>query len=185
MCSRITVAIETKMCLAIPWALGRPEPCPAGRQHHRTLLRSWRELQRKGAAARQGDPASNRAGGSIITRYSDPMLRPANTRRQTEIPPEWALTSGHLLIRVVGLGSPLTSARTSGYRRPGYTGPVFTGGSARSVANASTTTRKGRASAKSASRAFNAISDLAGMPLEKPRGLDIRRASKHEEAHAT
>jgi hypothetical protein len=45
--------------------------------------------------------------------------------------------------------------------------------------------RKGRASAKSASRAFNAISDLAGMPLERPRGLDIRRASKNEEAHAT
>jgi hypothetical protein len=124
MCSRITVAIETKMCLAIPWALGRPEPCPAGRQHHRTLLRSWRELRRKVAAARQGDPASNRAGGSITTRYSDPMLRPANTRRQTEIPPVWTLTSGHLVIRVVGLGSTLTSARTSGYRRPGYTGPV-------------------------------------------------------------
>jgi hypothetical protein len=52
------------------------------------------------------------------------MLRPANTRRQTEIPPVWALTSGHLVIRVVGLGSTLTSARTSGYRRPGYTGPV-------------------------------------------------------------
>ena len=68
--------------------LVRPEPCPAGRQHHRTLLRSWRELQRKVPAARQGDPASNRAGGSITTRYSDPMLRPANTRRQTEIPLE-------------------------------------------------------------------------------------------------
>ena len=40
-------------------------------------------------------------------------------------------------------------------------------------------------SAKSASRAFNAISDLAGMPLEGPRGLDIRRAFKNEDAHAT